>query len=385
MQTDILEANLKFVNEIVGILAKKQFKPVISEKVGRVGDTSYTEKNLIAVPLSQTCAALQADDLIMKDEKVIKMKKIYMELIHLGAIKIIVTFKFEKKAFELDLTSPGKGFGATNIVYSVFTSVANISDSPLAFKELIIVDTFVSMDTLTKQIVKNYARQGVLQFYKLFGSSDLIGNPVGLVDKLGTGVFEFFNEPRKGILKGPEEFVGGIGKGVKSLVTNVVSGSFGSVSKITGSLYGLVKNVSGDKEEKQVKKPDHVFDGIYLGFKGGVGEIVGGVTGVFTKPIDKTKQEGAKGFFKGLGSGLMGAISAPVTATLKVGSTVSEGVATTATKISGKGSAAIEGMKRFRPPRYINLRNQIETFDEEMAAVNEQLEAIEDGKYSQQT
>ena len=85
------------------------------------------------------------------------------------------------------------------------------------------------------------------QWYKLLGSSDLIGNPVGLIDKLGTGVIEFFNEPRKGMLLGPKEFVGGIGKGVKSLVTNVVSGSFDSVSKITGSLYGAIKNVSGDQ------------------------------------------------------------------------------------------------------------------------------------------
>ena len=74
----------------------------------------------------------------------------------------------------------------------------------------------------------------------------MIGNPIGLVDKLGTGVLEFFNEPMQGLLKGPEEFVGGIGKGVKSLTTNVVSGSMESVSKITGSLYSVLKNVSGE-------------------------------------------------------------------------------------------------------------------------------------------
>ena len=87
-----------------------------------------------------------------------------------------------------------------------------------------------------------------MQFYKIIGSVDLIGNPVGLIDKLGTGVFEFFNEPRKGLLKGPKEFVGGVGKGVKSLVTGVISSSFDSVSKITGSLYSVAKSVSGDKE-----------------------------------------------------------------------------------------------------------------------------------------
>jgi hypothetical protein len=42
----------------------------------------------------------------------------------------------------------------------------------------------------------------------------MIGNPLGLVDKLGTGVFEFFSEPSKGLLKGPDEFIGGVGKGV---------------------------------------------------------------------------------------------------------------------------------------------------------------------------
>lgn len=85
------------------------------------------------------------------------------------------------------------------------------------------------------------------QFYKLIGSSDIIGNPLGLVDKLGTGVFEMVTEPAKGLLRGPDEFVGGVGKGVQSLVGNVVSGGFESISKISGSLYSVFKNVGGEK------------------------------------------------------------------------------------------------------------------------------------------
>ena len=52
---------------------------------------------------------------------------------------------------------------------------------------------------------------------------------------------ELFTEPRKGLLKGPEEFAKCMGKGVKGLFSNVVGGSFGSVSKITGSLYTVFK------------------------------------------------------------------------------------------------------------------------------------------------
>ena len=87
------------------------------------------------------------------------------------------------------------GFGALTVVYSLFAGALTISESPLRFKELILQSIFSSQANLQSMLIKNYARQGVLQFYKLIGSSDLLGNPVGLIDKLGTGVFEFFNEP----------------------------------------------------------------------------------------------------------------------------------------------------------------------------------------------
>lgn len=141
------------------------------------------------------------------------------------------------------------------------------------------------------------------------------------MNKLGTGFYEFVSEPSKGLLKGTDEFVGGVGKGVQSLVSNVISGSFESMSKITGSLYTVVKNVSGEKNA-QIRRTEHIGEGIYYGVKGGVKELVQGVTGIVTKPIQKTREEGAKGFFKGLGSGLVGAIAAPVTATLRAGTSV---------------------------------------------------------------
>lgn len=116
------------------------------------------------------------------------------------------------------------------------------------------------------------------------GSSDLIGNPIGLVDKLGTGVYEFISEPTKGLLRGPDEFIGGIGKGCQSLVGNVVSGGFESLSKVTGSLYTVVKNVGGEKNT-QIKKSEDIGQGIIQGVSGGVNELVGGVTGIFSKPF----------------------------------------------------------------------------------------------------
>ena len=87
----------------------------------------------------------------------------------------------------------------------------------------------------------------MLQFYKVLGSLDMIGNPIGFVDKVGTGFFEFFNEPRKGFLKGPVGFGEGLAKGVGSLISNVIGGSFDVVGKITGTFLNSTQTL---KEKK---------------------------------------------------------------------------------------------------------------------------------------
>jgi hypothetical protein len=82
----------------------------------------------------------------------------FIELIHLGAIKAIITFKLEKKAVEIDIFDPTRGFGILNLFYSVLANVASISNSNLSFSELIMTDVFVSQDVLINTVAKNYAR-----------------------------------------------------------------------------------------------------------------------------------------------------------------------------------------------------------------------------------
>lgn len=81
---------------------------------------------------------------MVKDEQSIHAHKMFIELIHLGAIKAIITFKLEKQAVEIDIFDPTRGFGVLNIFYSVLANVASISNSNLSFSELIMTDLFVS-------------------------------------------------------------------------------------------------------------------------------------------------------------------------------------------------------------------------------------------------
>lgn len=239
--------------------------------------------------------------------------KLYFKFIQLGAIKINLTLKFEKKTLKFDTN---QGFGALTILYSLGTSIASISDAPLKFKMLVVSDVFRSKDSMIDSIKHNFIRQAVFQFYKIIGSSDLIGNPVGFVDKLGSGVYEFFSEPTKGLVKGPREFVGGVGKGVKALTTGVVSAGFDSASKISGSCYSFVKSVTGQDIQYQ-KKSENVFEGFYDGVVGGSKEVVYGVTGVVTKPYAGARRDGPRGFAKGVGTGICGLTFAPLTGMLK--------------------------------------------------------------------
>lgn len=306
-------------------------------------------------------------------------KKAYFEFIHLGAIKVVITFRSSKQSIEFEL-NPLMAFGVLRVVMNLGRSLADISDSPLYFSEIFMRHSFQTLDTIVSVMIKNFIRQGIMQFYKVIGSSDILGNPIGLVDKLGTGVFEFLNEPRKGALKGPKGFVEGVGKGVKSLVGNVISAGFGSVGKITGSLYNVLNEVRRDEETEELKESDNVIGGVVQGFKGGATDIASGLKGIFTKPWRGAKKGGFKGLAKGIGSGLIGAVTAPVAAVLRVGNSIATGVANTGVLIA-KGKVKPQGRQRF--PRQFGARKILEPYNSELAQAQELLKTM--GEHSNES
>ena len=51
-----------------------------------------------------------------------------------------------------------------------------------------------------------------------------------------------------------------------------------------------------------------------------------GVTGIVTKPIEGAKKDGAAGFFKGIGKGLIGVVARPVSGVIDLASSTFEGI-----------------------------------------------------------
>jgi hypothetical protein len=94
------------------------------------------------------------------------------------------------------------------------------------------------------------------------------------VNNLGSGVYDFFHEPAKGMIQSPQDFGIGLAKGTTSLVKNSIKGIFNSASKISGSIGSNIATLAMDSEylkERQERdlreKPKHFGDGLLLGVR----------------------------------------------------------------------------------------------------------------------
>ncbi len=127
------------------------------------------------------------------------------------------------------------------------------------------------------------------------------------------------------------------------------------------------------------RKPDNILTGTWAGIKGGALELASGISGIFTKPYEGVQKEGVAGLFKGIGKGLLGAVTSPVTAALKIGTSITQGIEGTVIKI-GKGGISQQGRIRF--PRYITPENIVVAYDDSLSEARLILNSINEKKYS---
>uniref|UniRef100_A0A452VIU2 Vacuolar protein sorting 13 homolog C n=1 Tax=Ursus maritimus TaxID=29073 RepID=A0A452VIU2_URSMA len=211
---------------------------------------------------------------------------------------------------------------------------------------------FYKRDQLVWSVVRHYSEQFLKQMYVLVLGLDVLGNPFGLIRGLSEGVEALFYEPFQGAVQGPEEFAEGLVIGVRSLFGHTVGGAAGVVSRITGSVGKGLAAITMDKEYQQKRReemgrqPKDFGDSLARGGKGFLRGVVGGVTGIITKPVEGAKKEGAAGFFKGIGKGLVGAVARPTGGIIDMASSTFQGIQ--------RAAESTEEVSRLRPPRFIH-------------------------------
>ncbi|CEM04248.1 unnamed protein product [Vitrella brassicaformis CCMP3155] len=158
--------------------------------------------------------------------------------------------------------------------------LTDLSQSPLYFREVQKEQVYVTTSDLIQDLSSTYGTQGWRQFTRVLGSIDLIGNPLGLMIRILQGLFDLVKEPYEGILKGPEQFIGGLGRGLKALIVAIIAGLFDSFSRITRSLYKVLdRAVNMDKtlsvvprrfriSQVAIEQPENVADGVLRAVQG---------------------------------------------------------------------------------------------------------------------
>ncbi|KAJ3917835.1 vacuolar protein sorting-associated protein 13 [Lentinula edodes] len=262
---------------------------------------------------------------------------LYFEVLELQPIKLSLSFmRTERVSSEekLSIRNP------LAVVLNAFTmAVGNINDAPLEMNALAIKDMRLKTPELQSRIMLHYRQDVIRQLYRILGSADFIGNPVGLFTNVSSGVADIFYEPFNGVvMHGNKELGIGIAKGAASFVKKTVFGLSDSMTKFTSSVGKGLSAATFDSEyqarrrmTQRRNKPKHAIYGVTAGGEALASSVASAMEGVLMKPLEGAESEGAVGFLKGMGKGLVGAVTKPVVGVFDLASNVSEGIRNTTT------------------------------------------------------
>ncbi|QDZ20283.1 vacuolar protein sorting-associated protein [Chloropicon primus] len=129
-------------------------------------------------------------------------------------------------------------------------------------------------------------------------------------------------------------------------VSNVTTGAISSIASAAATL--SLDDKFENSRSRKTGPVDDLADGLVSGGESLAKGLVSGISGIFTKPIQGAKKEGAKGFAKGFAKGIIGVATKPLSGALDmVSKSVEGGLAT----IDGVKSIAEVTKTRLRYPR----------------------------------
>ncbi|ELU14385.1 hypothetical protein CAPTEDRAFT_224867 [Capitella teleta] len=308
-------------------------------------------------------------------------QKNYYDMLHFSPLKIHLSFSLHGSSGDEEQKKPTqlKSNVLNLFLQSVGIVLTDIQDVIFKLAYFERNYNFLNQSQLQGEIVRHYSSQAIKQMYVLVLGLDVLGNPFGVIRGVAQGIEDLFYEPYQGAIQGPEEFAEGLALGVRSLFGHAVGGAAGAVSRITGALgKGLATLTLDDdyqkkRREQMNKRPADFKEGLARGGKGLVMGVVDGVTGIVRKPVEGAKQDGAAGFFKGVGKGLVGAFTRPASGVVDFASSSFEGIR--------RAAEMSDEVHRQRPPRFIHKDGIIRAYSFQEAEGNDILQDTEKGKF----
>lgn len=344
-------------------------------------------------PSAMTDAA-SSDELVlrrMSDELKLpdsSLASLYFKFLHLQPLAINLSFQ----------ANPGvrnsyiDGFVVNPLLVALSVleaGVGSLDSAPIRLNGKIIEHRLGSPEGIVRILAVHYIKEGLKQLYKIFGSLEVLGNPVNVGSELGRGVKSFFYEPAQGLMVSPEAFGQGLATGSLSLIKHSVSGVSSAVASVFSSGGKAVAAMSLDPDfiaknsARNMAEPDHVGQGVSMGASSLVTGIKEGVKGLFLDPVHGAQQHGAKGFVRGMGTGIVGAFAKPVSGALGFVSQTAKGISNTGDYLS---DGPAQRVHHVRAKRFIDAADpRIKTYDARAAelAAEEEAAARASGKHGE--
>ena len=233
----------------------------------------------------------------------------YIHEIKIFGLQLEISFKHSQQSHASD-HHPNSDKQSTSIIQNAFKalklSFGNIENAPLNLPPIHLSEQSTTVPNILKQISARYTREGLFSLLRIMGSINIIGNPVGLVVNLGTGIWDLIDKPMTGFVKGPIEGTFGLFKGAASLLRHSVQGVFNSVESFSDSVASGLSHISLDSvyvaQRGRIKQqhPENLLTGVGYGSLALVLGIQKGLTGIVTIPYRDALRHGPPGAFKGL-------------------------------------------------------------------------------------
>jgi len=308
----------------------------------------------------------------------------YFELLHLQPLQFNVSFE---RTDELDDDAPISGNPIALAASAISMAVGNIRDAPIKMSSLILENVRTPLPYLQQNIQEHYKQAFLYQWYKVLGSADVIGNPVGLFNNISSGVMDIFYEPYQGYIMTdrPQELGIGLARGGISFLRKSLFGVSDSVSRFTSSVAKGLTVASMDRDfqkkrrqNRQKTRPNHPLGGFASGTNSLFDGITSGLSGLAIAPIKGANEEGASGFIKGLGRGIIGLPTKAATGVLDFANDISESIKSSTTAFDKDSS------RRMRLPRNIRYNGCVTSYSEREAQGQYWLKTCDGGKYSRE-
>jgi Ca2+-binding EF-hand superfamily protein len=214
-----------------------------------------------------------------------------------------------------DSSQEDRGEGITAILGSTLGSIvggiAHVTPE-FRFDEIVYKNTFFYEYDLIYDVVWRVMFAVVGQWYKIVGSVELLGDPVGLATEIVDG-FALAGRQLKRDVCGKSLHKG---ESAITLMQTVFGAPFGSIGKVSNGLGDVVKKATDFKSQEASDEPRHVPEGLLQGGVVFTKNLAYGVTGFVKEPVRGAKSDGMKGFAKGVGRGTLQLIASPVVGAL---------------------------------------------------------------------